>query len=543
MFKAVQLAGPWTGVATSLSPHRIGQGQVSDGRNVFFHNGRLIAAPPFVAWGPHPVEHVYSMEGGRGIVTVGDIINDVRFAFSILPRNGKDTMLYVTTNHIYLGGLDRAYDVTPSGGNPMPGILGTPWNLPTDTLPALAHVIQDAGEWLVLSNRTSPALWRLRVGRMDRFEEAYIERSDLNMLLLSAKHLTVFGERLVFGSCFFPDGEYPHAVGWYGINGPFDTTFPTSGSMPLTDTPGPITGFGHIMDFLVVGKPNSITLAQKTYEANFPFAFTTRISGCGWLNERTVARVANGNGLIFLATDGTVRGFDANTAEPIDAAIRDLVADHEDEFSTCWAMYDNQHELYMLVFSDMILSWSFREKWWTIERIPEDVLTSTPVAIVEAATTIDELEGYIDDLSGRIDELPGTEIVQQSCLISRTGALIRNDDSERESYITSAEYRFAKPTTITRLIIRIRTLEGGEMFVRHSLDGGGTWTEYKSTARSDIKGITKVFYNFVATSEQFMFDIYFKGRTLVIEDMVVDIPVSKEEEQVTPLNVDQESIV
>lgn len=61
MIRAVQLAGPWAGVATAASPHRIGQGQISDGRNVFFHEGRLVAAPPWVALGPQPTEIIYNV--------------------------------------------------------------------------------------------------------------------------------------------------------------------------------------------------------------------------------------------------------------------------------------------------------------------------------------------------------------------------------------------------------------------------------------------------------------------------------------------------
>lgn len=473
----------------------------------------------------------------------GAIIHDVRYVFTIVPRNGLECMLYVCPNKLYLGALDRVHEVTPIAEPPVPGVVGTPWQLPEGTLPTCAHVVTDAGEWLVLSNRTSPTLWRLWLGGMDRFEEAYIERKDINMLLLSAKYMAVYGERLIFGDLFFPDGEMPHAVGWYGINGPFDTTFPTAGENPLTDTPGPVTGFSQIMDYLVIGKPNSITMAQKTYDPNFPFAFMTRVSGCGWTNDRTVARIAGGNAIVFLATDHTVRVFDGNTAEPIDTAIRNVILSYKNEHDTCWAHYDAEYELYMLIFSDKIMSWNFREKWWTEERRPEGLICSSPVTVAIAPMTIDELEGTIDDLQGIIDDLPGAEILQKSTLISTTGSLVRDPTAERESYATTAEYRFPKPQTITRLVIRVRVLHGGELFARHSLDGGGTWSPYICTARSDIDGVTKVFYDFVATSEQFTFGIYFKGRECIIEDMIVDIPVSKEQEQVTPLNADTANIV
>lgn len=177
----------------------------------------------------------------------------------------------------------------------------------------------------------------------------------------------------------------------------------------------------------------------------------------------------------------------------------------------------------MIIYEDLILEWNTRENWWTTETTTYTLRCATTANVRKKGLAINELEGSIDGLGGTIDELGGDSWIPVPQFIGRYGTGYRYSDAEVEAHVRTAELRLEKPTTITRLILRVRAPKGGKLSIRHSLDGGATWYPWVSKTTDDLTGVARFTYDFVDTSEQFTFEIKVIGRDVIIEDAVVDV--------------------
>lgn len=513
MRKPLYVGGPWKGIAPSYSPHVIPFEVFSDGRAFRFHNGRAELAPGYQA-----VNTLPTIVGGSRITDL------LRIEF-LRVRNDSDKVLYLTRTGVFAGDIYRVLDITGSSG----------WQASEDDIITIVHMPQEVEDWVVIANSRFPYLfrWNTQGGILQRWDTP---RTEEDIPVVTARYLYSFDNRLILGYPRTSVTDIPHGVYWFGVYGPFDTSLPTASGIELTDVPGPVTAISQVQEFMAVFKPYGIYLAQKTYDPNIPFAFTARVSGVGCRNYRAIASVLDGMALAFLGTDREFYVYDTQRPIPVGKPVRDILRAYSDMDAVVSVDTDTQ-ECY-IVFPDITLVWNIRESWWSIDENKHGSFTIIPGYVNSMGVMIDELVGTIDQQQGTIDGYAGSTITLSPLLGTEQGLHAKSYEMLREGWLRCKEIKFPRPVTMTRFVVRVRALRGGVLMIRRSENSGRTWYPWEELIRGDLDGTTRAAYDFVATSEQFIFELYFTGRHLIVEDWVGDVVVASEDEDVSMIASD-----
>lgn len=530
MIRPIKFAGPWKGMISSMSPDQIPPANVSFAQNVFFRTGRLSTAPPIriEQYAPRAMQWIPDGNDWRSYWGGGRVV-DIIAAKAFETAAGVKHTLYLTGDSIYLGGADRAYEVSrdPKTGNH----CGYYWG---PTTPQVLHYVGEVSEWLIISNGIGPYIWRMNLAHPFVFEQ-YVPDTGVGFIpLLGGRFMETFANRVVFGAPITPGMDQLHGIGWWGISGPFDNSYPSCGTLSLADVPGNVTGLGLIAEFLAIFKENAIFLGQKTGVLESPIAVPgARITGVGCPYPNTIERIGNGNALVFLSNDNRVTAFDTSTTQPIDDPVRDLIEARDP--NSAIGHYDPINDVYMLIYPDLTLEWNTRENWWTTEVQLFPIRAAVDFCVRKRSRAINELSttedpSTIDQLGGSIDTLGNARILDVPGFIGDKGTGYRYSDQEVEALVRTAELRIEKPTTLTRLLLRVRAPRGAKISIRHSVDGGSSWYPWQTVTGDDFSGVARVAYDFVDTSEQFTFEFKIVGRDVIIEDAVVDVSMHQQQE-------------
>ncbi len=513
MRKPLFIGGPWKGIAPSYSPHVVPNEVFADGRAFRFHNGRAMLAPTFVASNPLP------------IVSGGSRISNLLRVFFIRIRNASDKVLYLTRSGAYAGDIYKVQDITSNSG----------WSAEPDDIISMVHMPREVEDWVVISSSRFPHLfrWNTQGGVLQKFEAT---RDEDHLPILAGRYLSSFDNRLILLHPRTSVSEIPHGVAWYGIYGPFDTEFPTAGQIELTDIPGPVTGVSQVQDYMAVFKPYGIYLGQKTYDPNLPFVFTARVSGVGCQNYRAIASILDGMAIAFLGVDREFYVYDAQRPVAVGQPVRDILRAYSDMDAIVSVDPDVQE--CHIAYPDLTLVWHLREGWWSIDDNSHGSYDIIPGYVSQTDITIDELVGTIDQQSGLIDDYSGSEVELSPLLATDVGLHAKSYEVVREGWLRTKEIRFPKPITMTRFVVRVRALRGGVLMMRRSENSGRSWYAWQELIRGDADGTVRAAYDFVSTSEQYLFELYFTGRHLILEDWQADVVVASEDEDVTMLSGD-----
>jgi len=536
VLKPTIIAGPWKGLITAVEPQSIPGNTVSAAENVWFKNGQLMSSPGFgiigqlpkiITWKDYPEDPLTYDEG---VIEIGETLKNIWHVEEVTRTNNTPVYFFFTKTDVYMGGSQYVKKITPEG-----------FELRRTMPPTFVHVVTEIDELVLFTNGYSPVVWVFdlifdRVARPLRNKQ-----NRFHLPMTSAKYMTLFGDRTILGNLRMAEDELPHAIGWFGINGPLDTSFPTAGIMPLTDDPGEVTGFARFRDFLVVMKSSAVYLLQKTYNANQPVRPVGRgRPGCFY--PRSIVTLPNNVGVIYMSEDRQVCLFDGETVHDIGLVIQPTLNSLNITPYT-FASLDAENSLYRLIAGDRIATFNFKDNWWSTEKVDGFIVNVLDKNLEKGPFFIDMYqEGFlskkINGLNIQIDNLHGVSSVKEPIYVTNSVRMKVDPRSVKRFFIKTAEFRFPKPTTISRLVLRVRSLDGGSILIRHSLDNGGTWSPTTDIWNQPINRSTLVPYNFVATSNYFVFEIEFVGASLVIHDAVADIIVDNEQEHITPLNID-----
>jgi hypothetical protein len=512
--KPILLRGPWKGAAPGLEPSQLSPDTFSDAVNSSFYAGKAKQLPAVRVLASLPDEV------RPGLLSV----------FVVRPKDGMDKMLYVCQDRLYLGDAlrGRVREVTPRDSSGR-----SQWIARSRHDVTFLQVSTDVDEWIVLLSRRMRFFVRMLIAGGVRFE--VFKPTDFE--LRGGKVATVFADRLVFGNLMFDVADLPHAVGWYGVLGPFDTDFRTAGYAALTEIPGPVTAMVPMRDMLVVFKPTGAYVVQRTSSVELPFAFRPRVQDVGCSSQWHVAPVARREGVVWYS-EMTRRLFlwsgDAvqDITGPMEGVLQEMPTD-----VVLWANDDYLD----LIWPNKRYRMSFAGGWWTeIDHgVEGDTVGIVPSVVLRTGLTIDELDGQkIDSLPGRIDDFGGPEVLEGQATITLNAVLVQDDAVMGYVRWRTAELRFEKPVTVTSFTARVRAPYGGVFTLRVSIDGGRSWTAYDTTEVGDLEGVARVPLHFVETSEQFTFEVSAFGSKIELVDMVIDVVATSGQEDVSPTQAD-----
>lgn len=505
MRQPVYFSGPWKGVDGDAQDPRV---SFSDVLDVEFPGG-VARQREFMR-----------VVGGPVVLPNGSPLVDLLAVVYAKHRDGMDRFVYVTRRKLYIGdgsGL-KLVDATGSAN----------WLAESPSDITHAHVVTDNVEWMVLATRMRPYLFRLASGTQ-RFEELKVPTSPESSSIRGGRVITTFGDRLVFGGVMFGLGEVPHAVGWFGVKGPFDWTLPTSGYMALTDVPGPVTALAHVQDFLAVFKEQGVYLLQKTFVPELPFAAFPRLHALGVSKPGHVVSVLQQSALVFYSeVTRRVYLWDLERVTDISRPVMRELDARSDPMLT----YNEHASTVDVAYEDVVLRYSVTEGWWAKETSWWPYYP-VPRFVKRMGITIDELEGTIDDQQGRIDDYRAAEVLSKRCYAT-VGGFIREDREAMGSSVwRTAPLRFPKPTTITSFEVYLKAPTNVVVSLRYSIDEGASWTQYVVLSSGDIEHGAYT-HHFVETSRSFIFEIAVEGKGVELVHWGVDVVGSKLQEDEVP---------
>lgn len=481
---------------------------------------------------------VHNIKAEYGLNYVDRVVSEFYYPLSahyIQTRSGNDYMLFVTRNGIYVGDFMKVYDVTPKFPPEYASLGFDKWMADEKSVITVDVLTTDATEWIILTSSDYPFLFR-----MDPYGDSFSvfspPRGEGYLDVTGGRSMTVFNDRLVFGSVYTSLTEVSHAIAHYGIWGPFDNSFPTSGMIPLTDIRGPVTGFGKTHDFLVIFKANGIFVGQRTADPEHPIAIRPRVSTVGCSNAATIAELPGHRAVCFLGSDREFYIYDVNQMTRVSAPVQSYFQQRDTKHAKSF-LSTTRGELAIL-FHDVILIWNYLDNWWAIDQNNAGLLGIANQRVIKMAMSIDENATIIDDAIGYIDEMPGAVIDANPFFMSKYGFLESTYTISRPGWIRTPEFRFPKPYHIARLEIRCLAAVGAEVRVRHSVDTGKSWSAWAAASFSDHGGTLRFFYDFVCVTQRIMFEIEAFAAQLRIEDFVLDIEVKNDQEEVMPLYYD-----
>lgn len=506
MKKLVDIGGPWRGSAPSVSPQMLSQGFVHEAENVHFFNGRMHSVPGLVALGSMPLCN-------------GTPIGSVQKVLVLPSRNGTEQMLFITNSNVYVGDRQVVYDITGDSN----------WSMGSAANLSFTYIVTDISEWILLIPFPYNAMYRWEVdrGNLERWQYS-VEMG--RMSLISAEMATIFDNRLFFIRPYFPLYETTHGVAWFGVNGPFDDTFPTAGVSPLVDLPGPVYAYEHMADYMVLFKAGGLFLVQKTYDAQFPFVFHRRSVGVGSLYKHSTVRIMDGRGVGFLGTDLQYYVFNGEQSVAVSGPVRDEFQKRDPY--TLQVVHDDKMGLVRFVYPDLTLVWSPTEQWWSMEPGINGLISALPRYIEAVAGRVMDLpEEPVSNLPAvPVSYFPTATLVESLGLVTDNGFVGYDEKQWMRGKITSGEFRFPRPITVTRLIARIRSPYGGTVSFRHF--DGQEWSDYQTTSLDDNWTISRIHYDFVCTTEQLQFEMSFDGRGFILEDAVLELASSQLQDEV-----------
>lgn len=446
-------------------------------------------------------------------------LDDLLTVIYIKHRDGMDRYVAVTRSKLYLVSANgRLIDATGSCN----------WlaDAPSDV--SWGHVTTDASEWLVLASRLRNNLFRLSSDNQV-FTEFVAPRGGDSSGLRGGRVVTVFGDRLVFGGVRTALGEVPHAVGWYGIKGPFDYTLPTSGYMPLTDVPGRVTAFAHIQDFLAVFKSRGAYVLQKTFLPELPFAAIPRLHAIGVESPGHVVSIAQQSMLVFYS-EATKRIYvwDMNKIEDISGPVWRELSSRSNP-----SLYYNEYtETLDVCYPDIVLRFSTKDGWWSAVD-PDGSTTQLGALVMRFGLSIDELVGTIDEQTGRIDDYPAAEVVGSRCYVNGGGFSVEDKNAVGRTTFRTVPLVFPKPTTITSFEAYIRAPLNAVVMIRYKLDRDELWSEYITLEQGDTE-LGRYTHHFVETARVFEFEVAIEGSGCELVQWGVEVVGSRLQEDQVP---------
>ena len=445
---------------------------------------------------------------------------DLLAVIYVKHREGMDKFVFVTRDKLYVGdGSGRILvDCTANSG----------WFAMSPSDISWAHVVTDASEWIVLTARELGKLVRMEASSR-RFEPFVVPVGGDSSTIRGGRVLTVFGDRLVFGSVLTPISEIPHAVGWFGIKGPFDYTLPTSGYMPLTDIPGPVRAFAHVQDFLAVFKDQGAYLLQKTFLPEVPFAAIPRLHRVGVSKPGHVVPVLQQSALV-LYSEATKRVYvwDLNKIEDVSQPVWRDLEQREDPLLS----YNENEGTVDVSYEDMVLRFSLKDGWWSKES-PWWPYYPLPAYVERMGITIDELEGTIDEQPGRINDYPAAVVSGKRCYAGIGGFVREDPDASGTTVWRTVPLRFPKPVTITMFEAHLRAPLNAIVSMRYSLDEGTSWSQYVTLERGDLP-YNAYTHHFVETSRSFIFEVMVEGSKVELVRWGVDVVQASYREDEVP---------
>lgn len=447
-------------------------------------------------------------------------IEDMLTAYYVKHRDGMDRVIVVARRKLW---------IVSANGQRVDATGATDWEADTASDVSAVHIMTDASEWFVLATRLRDKLYRL-AAETQRFEEFRAPITDESSAIRGGKVIAVFGDRLVFGGVKTPFTEIPHAVGWYGIKGPFDYTLPTSGYMALTDVPGRVTALVPVQDFLAVFKEKGAYILQKTFVTDIPFAAIPRLHTVGVSKPGHAVAVMQQSLIVFYAEE-TKRLYvwDLQRLEDVSMPVWRELSERSDP-----SLYYNEHtESLDVVYEDATFRFSLRGKWWS--RV--DVTSSAvylPAIVHRLGLTIDELEGTIDEQPGRIDDYPAAVVTSEATYVNGGGFMVPDENAVGRTVWRTAPLVFPKPTTITAFEVFLRAPLGAIVSARYSLDDeGGNWSRWETLEQGDVN-VGRYTWHFVETSRSFLFEVAVEGTNIELVRWGVEVVRNAAQEDEVP---------
>lgn len=283
----------------------------------------------------------------------------------------------------------------------------------------------------------------------------------------SAKHLTVFGNRVVATAT---DGK-PYRIQWSVKNNYLDWTGIGSGYEDMFGTPGGVVDEA-LATIPVTDEAAFVIRAQSTWQmsesgvAIAPFRFS-RILRVGSNSRRSIVETPRG---IVFTNNKSVYLIGVGTFKDVG---RSIIKRMTDDFADCrktYAMYDPTRDEYRICNCNVVFRLRWDEEGWTKDLYPFQLKSIGMQIAGKTGFPIDSLQGIIDNLVGSIDDLVIDRPDDDNALIVPSESLVTlrehdtgdaaQDQMEDESLVDSS-------IDIVSGIINLNTLEASEVLEAH----------------------------------------------------------------------------
>lgn len=280
----------------------------------------------------------------------------------------------------------------------------------------------------------------------------------------SAKHLTVFGNRVVATST---DGK-PYRIQWSVKNNYLDWTGIGSGYEDMFGTPGGVVDEA-LATIPVTDEAAFVVRAASTWQmsesgvAIAPFRFS-RILRVGSNSRRSIVETPRG---IVFTNNKSVFMIGVGVFQDVGRGIIKRMVDDFDDCRKTYAVYDPTRDEYRICNCNVVFRLRWDEQGWTKDLYPFQ-LKSLGIQIAgKTGFPIDSLTGIIDDLVGSIDDLVIDRPDDEDALIVPSASLItlREDDVSDDQLADSS--LVDSSMDIISGVINLDRLEASEILEGH----------------------------------------------------------------------------